>query len=124
MRCPCRKKSDTKTYDDCCQPYHVGARAAPTAEALMRSSYSAFALDNTAYLSATWHPTTRPAEIQLTPVQEWVLLRILATQEDGDSATVEFIAHSRITGNIHKLREVSCFVREGGRWQYIDGQIK
>lgn len=124
MRCPCRKKSETRVYADCCQPYHAGMRAAPTAEALMRSRYSAFALENAAYLIATWHPSTRPAKIDFTPGLEWLLLRVLATQTDGDWATVEFIARSRANGQAGVLHEVSRFVREGGRWLYVDGEIK
>jgi SEC-C motif-containing protein len=99
-------------------------RAAPTAEALMRSRYSAFALENAAYLIATWHPSTRPAKIDFTPGLEWLLLRVLATQTDGDWATVEFIARSRANGQAGVLHEVSRFVREGGRWLYVDGEIK
>ncbi len=123
MRCPCRKKSETATYAECCQPHHVGVRAAATAEALMRSRYCAFALRNAPYLIATWHPSTNPRTIAFTPQQVWMQLQVLETYTDGNQATVEFIARSRIGGSSHALHEVSRFVREDGRWLYVDGVI-
>ncbi len=123
MRCPCRKRSETQTYAACCGAYHAGACIAPTAEALMRSRYAAFVRADAAYLLATWHPSTRPAHIDFTPGQEWLLLRVLATKSQGDRATVAFTARSRIAGAAHVLEETSRFVREGGRWLYIDGDV-
>ena len=123
MRCPCRKKSEVRSYDDCCQPHHVGAFAAPTAEALMRSRYTAFALRDAQYLRATWHRTTRPEPVDFAPGQHWLLLRVLATTTDDDRATVEFVARSRIDGKIHELHETSRFVREDGCWLYVDGVV-
>jgi SEC-C motif-containing protein len=124
MRCPCRKKSETTAYADCCEPFHAGLQPAPTAEALMRSRYSAFALKNDAYLLSTWHPTTRPARLHFDSGDEWVQLRVLAASTDGDAATVEFIARSRQGGHVASLHEVSRFAREDGRWLYVDGTIK
>lgn len=123
MRCPCRKKSETTTYADCCEPYHVGLRAPPTAEALMRSRYAAFTLENAAYLSATWHVSTRPRVIEFTPGQEWLALRVIAARATGDKATVEFVARSRIGGETRALHEVSHFMRENGQWSYVDGLV-
>lgn len=124
MRCPCRKKSETVTYAECCQPLHEGTRTAPSAEALMRSRYAAFTMENSAYLMATWHSSTRPSLINFTPGQEWLLLRIIAAASDGDHATVEFTARSRIADRSHMLHEVSRFVRDNGQWFYVDGDIK
>ena len=124
MRCPCRKKSESRSFADCCEPYHAGVRTAPTAEALMRSRYAAFALENAAYLRATWHPTTRPAEIAFTPGQTWTMLQVVAAHTAGDNATVEFVARSRTGGSTQTLAEVSRFVQEGGRWLYIDGVMR
>jgi SEC-C motif-containing protein len=90
----------------------------------MRSRYAAFALHNAAYLSATWHPSTRPAHIDFNPGQVWMLLKVLEANEEGDRATVEFTARSRIGGSSHLLHEVSRFVREGGQWFYVDGVIR
>jgi SEC-C motif domain protein len=123
MRCPCRKKSETAAYADCCQPYHRGLRVAPTAEALMRSRYAAFVTRDAAYVSATWHHSTRPASMDFAPSQEWLSLQVRAASGSGDSATVEFVARSRIGGASNVLHEVSRFVREHGRWFYVDGMI-
>jgi SEC-C motif domain protein len=124
MRCPCRKKSETVDYADCCQPYHQGLRVAPTAEALMRSRYAAFALKDAAYIRATWHASTRPAIMDFAAGQEWMSLQVRAVSVSGDSATVEFVARSLIGGSSHALAEVSRFVRERGQWFYVDGAIR
>ena len=123
MRCPCRKKSETTTYAECCQPYHDGELLPQTAEALMRSRYAAFALRKTDYLSETWHVSTRPKVLDLDPAQEWMLLRIKNAGTDGDTGWVEFEARSRIGGQSYVLRETSRFVFEDGRWFYVDGDI-
>jgi len=122
MRCPCRKKSETTPYADCCEPYHQARQPAPSAEKLMRSRYAAFALGQADYLLRTWHPSTRPPKIELTPGEEWVQLRVLSTKERGDEATVEFIARSRRGGRVDALHETSRFVREDGQWLYVDGE--
>lgn len=123
MRCPCRKVSEGLAYERCCGPYHAGERRPATAEALMRSRFSAFARRDAAYLAATWHPATRPV-IDFPPGLEWARLRIVAAREDGDTATVEFVARGRNGGTPHELHEVSRFVREAGRWLYVDGMIR
>ncbi len=122
-RCPCRKRGETVIYANCCMPFHSGVSAAPTAVALMRSRYAAFALGNAAYLLATWHPTTRPHQLAFTPGQQWLLLRILNANSEVAAVTVEFTARSRIGSTIHTLHEISNFVQDGGRWFYVDGQI-
>ena len=126
MRCPCRKVGEDVTYAQCCQPYHSGLRPAPTAEALMRSRYTAYAMRDAAYISKTWHPSTRPATMHLPAGQEWLRLRVIAAHEQGERATVEFVARSRLAGAGHQqeLHEISRFVRELGRWLYVDGLIK
>jgi len=98
---------------------------APTAEALMRSRYSAFVLDKLPYLLATWHPSTRPAALDPNPPDlKWLGLAVKKAQvQDADHATVEFVARSRQAGRAHRLHELSRFVREGGRWYYVDGDL-
>lgn len=76
-RCPCLSG---ETYGACCGPLHRGARTAATAEALMRSRYSAFAVGDARYLLATWHPSTRPSSLELDPDQVWRRLDVLATR--------------------------------------------
>jgi SEC-C motif-containing protein len=114
MRCPCLSGL---TYDECCGKFHAGA-AAPTAEALMRSRFSAFASGNSEYLLETWHPSTRPADLELDTDLRWYGLDILATSKGGpldSSGTVEFEAFYRGGSQ----RENSSFIREQSRWFYV-----
>ena len=111
-------------YGECCGVFHQGQAAAPTAEALMRSRYSAFSVGDEPYLLRTWHRSTRPTSLGLDPAQRWVRLEILATE--GGSAfhsegSVEFRAHYREHGQEDVLHERSRFVRDGGAWVYLDG---
>lgn len=117
--CPCGLPA---TYADCCGRYHAGA-AAPDAERLMRSRYSAFVKRDAAYLLATWHASTRPAELALddTPAPKWLGLEVRAGATAGERATVEFVARCRIGGRAQRMHETSRFVREDGRWYYVDG---
>jgi SEC-C motif domain protein len=103
---------------------HAGA-VPPDAPALMRSRYCAFVLCNEPYLLATWHPSTRPGSIPFNRQQKWLGLRVIAASLTGnDSAEVEFVARSRVS-NAAAVRqhERSRFVRENGRWLYVDGDI-
>jgi len=120
--CPC---GATSTFDSCCGRYLAG-EAAPTAEALMRSRYTAFTLLNETYLLSSWHRSTRPASLDLhaSPQPKWLGLKILAHHiQDENHATVEFVARNKLAGRAQRLHEVSRFVREDGCWFYIDGKI-
>ncbi len=97
----------------------------------MRSRYTAYALlqgsgvaprDLHDYLMHTWHPSTVPGDLELTPLR-WTGLEILHEASSGDSGVVEFVAHYKANGRAMKLHEVSRFVREQGAWRYIDGQV-
>ncbi|RIJ01708.1 hypothetical protein DXK93_20895 [Achromobacter sp. K91] len=122
--CPC---GGPKPYSECCERWHEGPQAmqAPTAEALMRSRYSAFVLDKLPYLLATWHPSTRPSALEPNPPGlKWLGLAIKQTRsQDPEHATVEFVARSRQAGRAHRLHELSRFVREDGQWFYVDGDL-
>jgi SEC-C motif domain protein len=120
-RCPCLSGLQ---YSECCGPLHLGDVTAPTAERLMRSRYSAFAVGDPAYLLATWHPSTRPAQLALDPDQRWYRLEIVSRVRGGmldKEGTVEFRASFRgaSSGEQH---ETSRFVREGKQWFYVDGR--
>ena len=120
--CPC---GNPQSYAFCCEPYHSGSPA-PTAEALMRSRYSAYVLRLENYLLTTWHHSTRPAALNLDQEIDtrWLGLEIkLHEQRGGDTAIVEFVARYKIGGRAHRLHETSRFVREGGRWYYVDGEF-
>ena len=91
----------------------------------MRSRYSAYVLGLEDYLLATWHASTRPAALNLGSEvpPKWLGLEIKARAESGDSATVEFVARCRVGGRAQRMHETSRFVREDGRWFYVDGVI-
>jgi SEC-C motif-containing protein len=121
--CPCGSQ---RCYGDCCGRYHAGA-SAPDAEALMRSRYCAYVIADRDYLLATWHPSTRPATLELHPPDavHWLGLSIRRHQViDATHAEVEFVARSRSgSGSASRLHEISRFVREGERWYYLDGSF-
>ena len=90
----------------------------------MRSRYSAFVLEDAAYLLATWHPSTRPDQLDLQPGLRWLGLAVRSHRHTGaDQAEVEFVARSRCAGRGERLHERSRFVREGARWFYVDGDL-
>ena len=108
----------------CCGRYVCErfATPAPDAEALMRSRYSAFVLGDLPYLLATWHASTRPADLTLDAAAKWLGLEVRSHRVlDPDHAEVEFIARYRDGGRAVRLHERSRFVRESERWFYIDG---
>ncbi|WP_416563346.1 YchJ family protein [Nocardia testacea] len=120
--CPCRRGD---IFGACCGPLLAG-RPAPTAEALMRSRFTAFAVGDTGYLLRTWHADTRPAELELDPARRWLFVEIARTAGGGpfdESGTVEFTAHYRDPGGRGRLHETSRFRRVDGRWQYVDGEV-
>lgn len=120
--CPCERG---KSYSACCEAFHNGL-AAPTAEALMRSRYTAFVLMLEDYLLKTWHPDTRPAALNLTedPPTKWLGLQIKrAETTDENTAIVEFIARYKVAGKATKLHETSLFERIDGRWYYLSGSF-
>ncbi len=91
----------------------------------MRSRYTAFVLKNEPYLLASWHPSTRPSTIDFIAGQKWLGLKVIESKTDGDRAEVEFIARFRIGGMpAQRLHERSRFVREAGRWLYVDGDLR
>ena len=114
--------------DACCGRWHAGPLhlQAPDAQALMRSRYAAYVLGLADYLLATWHPSTRPAAIEPDPPGlRWLGLEVKrAQQADDDHASVEFVARSKLGGRAHRLHETSRFVRESGRWYYLDGELR
>jgi len=90
----------------------------------MRSRYSAFVRGDVAYLLATWHNSRRPAELSLEAGAKWLGLEIKQHRvTDLDKAEVEFVARFRVGGKAVRQHERSRFVREGGRWYYVDGDV-
>lgn len=91
----------------------------------MRSRYAAYTLGLVSYLRETWHPSTRPETLE--PVDRavrWLGLDIRrASMSNAAHGTVEFVARSKLGGRAHRLHETSRFVRENGRWYYVDGDV-
>lgn len=89
----------------------------------MRSRYTAFHEGDAAYLQRTWHPRTRPDDIEIDPEIVWTGLVVEAFAEDGDEATVSFRASWRNGSESGVLAEHSRFARRAGRWFYVDGDV-
>ncbi|MDX8386199.1 MAG: YchJ family metal-binding protein [Gallionella sp.] len=128
MPCPC---GSSIVFVDCCELYIVGGIAAPTAEALMRSRYTAYTLRREDYLLATWHVSTRPTQLgfadeMLNDISgKWLGLEVKKFElQDSSHATVEFVARYKVGGRAHRLHELSSFVCENGKWFYVDGDMK
>ncbi|RQO80657.1 YchJ family protein [Acidovorax sp. FJL06] len=128
--CPCGQlnvRQKPLAYADCCGRYvaHFDTTPAPDAPSLMRSRYTAFVCEQADYLQATWHPSTRPAALDFDPGTKWLGLAVRSHRATGaDRAEVEFVARYRVGGRAVRLHETSRFVREGGRWFYVDGDIR
>ncbi len=118
--CPCGRAA----WADCCSRYIGTGVPAPDAESLMRSRYSAFVRGDVDHLRATWHPDRCPADLVLDASVRWLGLEVRSHRVTGpDTAEVEFVARSRLAGRGQRLHERSRFVRQAGRWLYVDGDI-
>ncbi|MEJ2480749.1 MAG: YchJ family protein [Acidihalobacter sp.] len=120
--CPC---GSGRAYAQCCGRYVDGGELPDTAEQLMRSRYTAYTLAREDYLLATWHVSTRPPSLGFEPAQQWLGLKIVRTEAGGATdaeGRVAFVARSKLGGRAQRLEEDSRFVKEGGRWYYVDGR--
>jgi SEC-C motif domain protein len=118
-RCPCLSG---ETFGECCAPLILGKRHAPTAERLMRSRYTSFAIGDTRYLLATWDPATRPESLELDPSIRWYRLDIVRTSAGGpfdSDGIVEFRAHYRLGRTSGEQHETSHFHRVDRRWLFV-----
>lgn len=120
IQCPCGAQ---KLYSNCCQPLHQGQEASD-AEALMRSRFSAFSLHLEDYLLSSWHPVTRPEEIQLDTETQWKRLEIINSTNDQQQGSVHFKAYYKEQGHWHLLEETSKFLFEKGHWYYHSGNYQ
>jgi SEC-C motif-containing protein len=123
--CLCGSSLD---YQNCCYLYHSGKNLAATAEALMRSRFTAYAMHNANYLRATWELHKCPAQIDLSKdTAQWQRLEIINTKKGGikdDKGIVEFKAYYLLDGEESVMNEISRFKRVAGRWFYLDGVVK
>ncbi|MEM6717576.1 MAG: YchJ family protein [Cyanobacteria bacterium P01_C01_bin.147] len=125
-QCPC---GGQRPFLSCCEPYLSGQKAAPTAEALMRSRYTAYCTRNIDYLLATHHPTQRrfgdrAALSKSMKSTTWLGLTILATQQGqptDEVGMVEFVARFQ-ADQLNQIHERSRFQKQKGVWFYLDGE--
>ena len=128
MACYC---GNPASYEECCQPFLAGEAKPSTAEALMRSRYSAYVVENIDYVVATHDPATaddvdREGAAQWSQSAQWEGLEIVATEaggENDDEGVVEFIARYRTQEREFAHHERSTFRRIDGTWYYIDGAM-
>jgi SEC-C motif-containing protein len=126
MKCPC---GSTKKYSECCGLYHSGDEKAPTAEALMRSRYSAFVKNEMAYLRETTDPQTLH-DIDEAANQEWadrakfLKLEIIKSEEKGTKGLVEFKAFYAVDEEEYIHHEISTFRKQAGEWFFKSGKVK
>lgn len=122
--CPCNSGI---LYQYCCEPFITGNKIVTTAEALMRSRYTAYFIKDEKYLLKTWHPETRPLTIDFDVISGWCGLDILSSESGGNEdnqGVVEFRAKAIIQKKILYLHEISRFVKEDDNWLYVDGDIQ
>jgi len=126
--CPCGRvdaRGKELPLAQCCGRFITPdlAAAAPDAQSLMRSRYTAFVLQDAGYLLATWHASTRPAQLSLEHGVKWLGLEVRQVRVvDPEHAEVEFVARQRdASGRAHRLHERSRFEYLQGRWFYVDG---
>ncbi len=120
--CPCGSK---KSYQDCCSPLHTGISHAKTAEELMRSRYSAYALGQLDYIKKTvagkaamgFDPENSS---QVLSSHKWLGLDVVKSDQDF----VEFRALYEYQGKCAILHELSEFKQIDGRWFYVAGVMK
>ena len=127
---PCHCGSG-QPYSDCCEPFVSGVAVAPSAEALMRSRYSAYVEHAVDYLGETLHPAhrsdwDREATRRWAEAAQWLGLEIVSTEagQPGDAeGWVEFVATFNEKGGQRRHHERSRFRFDEGRWYYIDGGL-
>lgn len=89
----------------------------------MRSRYAAYAVRDFDHLVRTWHPRTRPVDVDADEGITWDGLEIVNTRAGGsvdDEGEVEFRARYRLGGRRDVLHERSRFARRAGRWVYVE----
>jgi SEC-C motif-containing protein len=123
--CPC---GSGKVYSECCELYHDGLQIPATAELLMRSRFTAYALRNADYLLLSWDESKRPDSINFSKeTAEWQRLQIISSKKGSakdSKGRVEFKAFYCQDGEDCFMHEISRFVKIGGHWRYLDGVIK
>lgn len=124
-KCAC---GSTRKYIQCCGQYIKRGKLPTSAEALMRSRFTAYFLSDEAYLLNTWHVSTRPTELKLEDDKfTWNSLEVISTsagKSQDKKGTVEFIASYTVQGKKQQINEVSRFVKDNNQWFYVDGVVE
>ncbi len=120
--CPC---GNLKSYRHCCLPFHNESSLPDTAEALMRSRFTAFCTENLSYLFNSWHPAHRPpaAEI-LSGTTRYISLQITDTKQgrpENNTGEVTFVVRYIEGDRLYTMQEKSSFVKQQGKWLYLEG---
>jgi SEC-C motif-containing protein len=123
--CPC---GSAMLYIACCGPFLDHAQQPDTAEALMRSRYSAYVRARADYLLRTWHESTRPDRLDFSDAGKttWLGLKVVRTEAGGPDdlqGIVDVIARYKVAGKAYRMVETSRFIREKGYWLYLDGML-
>lgn len=126
--CPCGRLNEPLKqllYRHCCGQWLESDAPAPDAEALMRSRYCAFVLERREYLLQTWHASRRPESLEFGLGVKWLGLEVRRHHVVNTThAEVEFVARQKPAGApAMRMHERSRFVRELGRWYYVDGEM-
>jgi SEC-C motif domain protein len=126
--CPC---GNDKSFSECCEPFLNGTGNAPTAEALMRARYSAYATANMDFIERTFHSSAR-AEFDRESARQWAegsqwhgleILNVTGGQEEDVEGAVEFIATYSKKDEKIQHHELATFRKEGGIWTFVDGRM-
>lgn len=120
-KCPCQSGEDFK---QCCEPY-LRKKLPNTVEALMRSRYTAYRLENWNYIYKTWAKDTRPslASLRQSDNVTWLGLKVIQSSQTEKSGLVEFIASFKNEQGIHQIHETSLFIKNKDRWVYVDSDF-
>jgi SEC-C motif-containing protein len=130
--CPCggsptahKSKSGEASFAECCGRFITQGQLPPDALHLMRSRYTAFVLEDEAYLKHTWQAAHRPSAVEFEKGAKWLGLEIkdfvtTGPQDGQETAEVEFVARVRVGGRANRLHERSRFVCEDGQWRYLN----
>lgn len=115
-------------YELCCGLLHTGKNIALTAEALMRSRFTAYAMHKDHYLLQTWSVDSRPESIDFSKETGiWTHLDIISTKKGlakDNKGIVEFKAYFTQNGEEQVMTEISRFIKKQGHWYYLDGRVK
>ncbi len=122
--CLCGSQAD---YSSCCQPFHDNKNSPNSAECLMRSRFTAYAMRKTDYLLKTWDASKRPEEIDFSKEDVvWTKLEIVSIKKGGandSKGLVEFKAYYMMDNEEYVMKELSRFKKLAGQWMYLDGLV-